>query len=114
MANKNVDVIFHPTGRLIQRRDAYEVDIEELIAFAKKTGTVLEINASPDRLDLKDEYVRKCVARGVKMAVDSDAHAATHFVFLEYGLAQARRGWARRDDIINAWPLEKMLKMLKS
>ncbi len=113
MANINVDIIFHPTGRLIQKRAAYEVDIDELIGFAKKTGTILEINALPDRLDLKDEYVRKCVAAGVRMAVDSDAHSVTHFGFLEYGLAQARRGWASRDDIINAWPLEKMLKHLK-
>ena len=113
MVNKNVDIIFHPTGRLIQRRDAYEVDIDEIIGFAKKTGTILEINASPDRLDLKDEYVRKCVASGVKMSIDSDAHSVSHFGFLEYGIAQARRGWATHDDIINAWPLDKMLKTLK-
>jgi DNA polymerase (family 10) len=113
MSNPNVDIIFHPTGRIINRREAYDVDVEEIIKHAKKTGTILEIDAFPDRLDLKDEYIRKCVEAGVKMAIDSDAHSADHLQYLEYGIAQARRGWATKNDIINAWPLEKMIKMLK-
>jgi len=113
MDNPNVDIIFHPTGRIINRRPAYKVDIDELIRHAKKTGTVLEINAFPDRLDLKDEYVRKCVESKVRMSISSDAHAASHLSVLEYGVAQARRGWATKEDIINAWPLKKMLGMLK-
>jgi DNA polymerase (family 10) len=113
MSNPNVDIIFHPTGRIINRRAAYEVDVDELIKTAKQTGTVMEIDAYPDRLDLKDEYIRKCVDAGVKIAIDSDAHSPTHFPYLEYGIAQARRGWAERKDIINAWPLEKMLRFLK-
>ncbi len=113
ISNSCVDILFHPTGRLVQKREAYDVDIDEIIACAKKTGTVLEINASPSRLDLKDEYVRKCTGAGVKMAVDSDAHAAAQFSVLEFGISQARRGWATRNDIINAWPLDKMLKFLK-
>jgi len=113
MENPNVDILFHPTGRVINRRPAYDVDMEALIATAKKTGTIMEIDAFPDRLDLKDEYIRLCVEAGVKMAIDSDAHSPTHFPYLEYGIAQARRGWAMRMDIINAWPLEKMLKFLK-
>jgi DNA polymerase (family 10) len=79
----------------------------------RRTGTILEIDALPERSDLKDEYIRQCVEAGVKMAIDSDAHAAAHFAFLEDGIAQARRGWAERKDIINAWPVEKMLKFLK-
>jgi DNA polymerase (family 10) len=113
MSNPNVDIVFHPTGRIINRRAAYEVDVEELIKTAKKTGTVMEIDAYPDRLDLKDEYIRKCVEAGVKLAIDTDAHSPTHFPYLEYGIAQARRGWAERKDIINAWPLGKMLRFLK-
>jgi DNA polymerase (family 10) len=113
MENKNVDIIFHPTGRVIQRREAYDVDMDALIKKAKETGTILEIDAYPDRLDLKDEHIRKCVEAGVKMSVDSDAHASAHFPFLEYGVAEARRGWAKKSDIINAWPVEKMLKFLK-
>ena len=99
---------------MINRREAYELDVQEIIKFAKKTGTVLEINASPDRLDLKDQHVRMAVEAGVKMAVDSDSHSRNYFSVLEYGLAQARRGWATKKDVINAWPVEKMLKMLKN
>ena len=73
----------------------------------------MEIDAYPDRSDIKDEYIKKCVLAGVKMSIDSDAHSKVHFRFLEMGIAQARRGWACKENIINAWPLEKMLKMLK-
>lgn len=113
MSNPNVDIIFHPTGRVINKRAPYPVDVEELIKHAKKTGTILEIDAEPHRLDLKDEYIRKCVEAGVKMSIDSDAHSLQQLEVLEYGIAQARRGWAEKKDIINAWPLEKMLGMLK-
>lgn len=113
MKNPHVDIIFHPTGRILQKREAYKLDIDDIIKTAKETGTILEINASPNRLDLKDEYIRKCIEAGVKMAIDSDAHAASHYKFLEYGIAQARRGWAEKKDVINAWPLEKMTGFLK-
>jgi DNA polymerase (family 10) len=113
MENPNVDILFHPTGRIINRRPSYDIDIDEIIAIAKRTGTILEIDALPERSDLKDEYIRKCVEVGVKMCIDSDAHAAAHFDFLECGIAQARRGWAERKDIVNAWPLTKMLGFLK-
>jgi len=113
MKNPHVDILFHPTGRVLNKRPAYEVDMDEIIETAVSTGTVLEVDALPDRLDLKDEYVRRCVEKGVKIAIDSDAHSVTHFAYLEYGISQARRGWATREDVINAWPLEKMLKMLK-
>jgi len=113
MENPHADILFHPTGRLINRRKAYEVDIDEIIKTAKNTGTILEIDAFPDRLDLKDEHIRKCVEVGVRMSIDSDAHSVQHFSMLEYGIAQARRGWAKKSDIINAWPLEKMLAFLK-
>lgn len=113
MENPHVDIIFHLTGRVINRRGPIDLDIDEIIKAAKKTGTVLEIDAYPDRLDIKDEYVRKCVEAGVKMSVDSDAHSVGHFKFLEIGIAQARRGWATKNDIINSWPVEKMLGFLK-
>lgn len=113
MENKNVDIIFHPTGRVIKQRDPYELDIDEVIKAAKKTGTILEIDAYPDRLDLKDEYIRKAIDAGVKLAINSDAHSTKHIHYLHFGIAQARRGWATKNDIINAWPLEKMLKFLK-
>lgn len=113
MENPHVDILFHPTGRLINKRAPIDIDIEEIIATAKRTGTILEIDALPERSDLKDEHIRMCVEAGVKMSIDSDAHTAAHYDFLECGIAQARRGWAERKDIVNAWPLEKMLGFLK-
>ncbi len=113
MENPNVDIIFHLTGRIINRRGPIEIDFDEIIKVAKRTGTILEIDAFPDRLDIKDDYIKKCVEAGVKMSIDSDAHSVAHFKYLEHGIAQARRGWATKYDIVNAWPLEKMLKMLK-
>ena len=113
ISNPHVDILFHPTGRLINKRPPIDIDIDEIIATAKKTGTIMEIDALPERSDLKDEHIRKCVEAGVKMCIDSDAHAVAHFAFLECGIAQARRGWAERKDIVNAWPVEKMLAFLK-
>lgn len=113
MENPKVDIIFHPTGRIIQKREAYRVDMPALIKAAKRTKTVLEINAYPERLDLKDEHIRQAVNAGVKLSVNSDAHAAEHFGFLELGIAQARRGWAEKKDIINTRSWENMLSFLK-
>ena len=113
MENPNVDILFHPTGRIINKRPAFDVDIDEIIKAAQRTGTVLEIDAFADRLDLKDEYIRKAVEAGVKLAIDSDAHSIEHYKYLELGIAQARRGWATKNNIINAWPLDKMLGFLK-
>lgn len=113
MRNKHADILFHPTGRLIQKREAYDVDMDEIIKTAKETGTILEIDADPNRLDLKDEYIRKAVSAGVKLTIDTDAHSKTSFHYLKFGIAQARRGWAKKSDIINTrlWP--EMLKLLK-
>ena len=113
MANPHADIFFHPTGRLIGKREGYQVDIDEIIRHAKATATVLEINAFPERSDLSDQNIRKCVDLGVKMSIDSDAHHMDHLSFIEYGISQARRGWATKRDIINAWPFEKMFRFLK-
>ena len=112
MSNPHADILFHPTGRIVNKREPYDVDVEELIRHSKQTKTVLEINSS-DRFDLKDEYIKKCVEMGVGLAIDSDAHHPAHFEWLEYGIAQARRGWAEKKDVINSWPIEKMLQLLK-
>ncbi|MBI2446415.1 MAG: DNA polymerase/3'-5' exonuclease PolX [Parcubacteria group bacterium] len=114
MKNKNADILFHPTGRLIQKREPYDVDVEEIIKVAKETGTILEIDADPYRLDLKDEYIRKAVAAGVKLSINTDAHSKNSFHYLEFGIAQARRGWAGKNDIINTRPWPEMLKLLKT
>jgi len=113
MENKNVDIISHPTGRILKRRDEYEVDFDKILEAAKKTNTILEINSYPDRLDLKDIYIKKAKQAGVKMIINTDAHEISHLKLMEFGVSQARRGWAEKKDIINAWPLEKLLKMLK-
>lgn len=113
MRNPHADILFHPTGRILLKREPYEVDIEEIIRVARETGTVLEIDAYPERLDLKDEHIRKAVEAGVKLVIDSDAHHVGHFRVLSYGIAQARRGWARREDILNTLPCEEFLAHLK-
>ena len=113
MSNPHVDILFHPTGRLMPKRDAYDLDMDSIIEKAEKTGTVLEVNAQPRRLDLKDIYVRKAKEAGVKMVIDSDAHSADHLEFLKYGIAQARRGWAEARDVVNTFPLSKFLAFLK-
>lgn len=113
MENPHADILFHPTGRIINRRAPYEVDIDEIVKAAKRTGTILEIDALPERLDLKDEHIRKCVNAGVKMVIDSDAHSVQGYQFLKFGIAQARRGWAERKDILNTKPCDKFLAALK-
>jgi len=111
--NPSVDILFHPTGRIINRRAGYPVDIDRVIDVAKDTETVLEIDAHYDRLDLKDEHVRTAIKEGVKLVVDSDAHHPIHYSFLTFGVAQARRGWAMQSDILNTLPADKLLNALK-
>jgi DNA polymerase (family X) len=111
--NPSVDILFHPTGRLINKRAGYPVDVEKVIEVSKDTNTVLEIDAHYDRLDLKDEYVRMAVRKGVKLVIDSDAHHPIHYSFLTFGVAQARRGWAIQSDILNTLPADKLLNALK-
>jgi DNA polymerase (family 10) len=113
MKNPNVDIISHPTGRLIQKRGEYEIDFDKILKVAKETGTILEINSYPERLDLNDVNIKKAKEMGVKMIINTDAHHVDQMRFIELGIAQARRGWAEKEDIINCWPLEKMLKFLK-
>jgi len=101
MKNPHVDIIFHPTGRVIGRREPIALDIEKVLRAAKQTGTAMEINSYPDRSDLKTAHVRLAVEMGVKLAIDTDAHRPEHFRFMELGEAIARRGWATKRDIIN-------------
>jgi DNA polymerase (family 10) len=111
--NPNLDILCHPTERQIQRRDAVQLDVERVIDAAKEAGTVLDIDSYPDRLDLKDEYVKKAVQIGAKLGISSDSHSTTHLHYLELGVAQARRGWATARDIVNTRKLEEFLKVLK-
>ena len=113
MKNPHVDIISHPTGRILKQRDEYEIDFDKILTVAKETGAILEINANPYRLDLNDKNIRKAKEIGVKMIINSDAHQPEQMRFMEYGVSQARRGWAGKGDIINVWPADKMLSMLK-
>ncbi|NKE73230.1 DNA polymerase/3'-5' exonuclease PolX [Candidatus Manganitrophus noduliformans] len=113
MKNPHADILFHPTGRRIQRREPVDIDIDAVIQTAKETGTVLEIDAYPDRLDLKDEHIRKAVEAGVKLVIDSDAHHIRHLSHLHFGIGMARRGWAERSDILNTLGRNEFLESLK-
>ena len=111
--NPSVDIIFHPTGRIINKRDGYPVNIPKIIETAKDTNTILEVDAHYDRLDLKDEYVKMAVEGDVKLVIDSDAHHPIHYAFLKLGIAQARRGWATKNDILNTLCVQNLLDSLK-
>ncbi len=111
--NPHADIFFHPTARVLQKREPIDIDIDAVIAAAKRAGTILEIDAYPERLDLKDEHVRKAVDAGVKLAIDTDAHSVNHLGYLHFGIATARRGWAERADVVNALPLRGFLRSLK-
>jgi DNA polymerase (family 10) len=108
MENRNVCAIGHPTGRLINRRDAMELDMARVVAAAHDTGTALEVNASWQRLDLKDVHVRQAVKAGVRICIDTDAHRTDQLAGIMHGVATARRGWARRGDVLNALPLGEL------
>jgi DNA polymerase (family 10) len=114
MENPHVDILFHPTSRALGKRPPLDVDMDAVIAAARRTGTLLEIDGQPDRLDLRDEHARRALAAGVKIAVDSDAHRKSELRYaMDYGVAVARRAWARKQDVVNTLPLEKLRRCLK-
>jgi DNA polymerase (family 10) len=108
-----VDAIGHPTGRLIERRAPYAVDLEAVFAAAARTGTMLEINANPDRRDLSEVHARAAARAGVLIVIDSDAHRTATLQNMRWGIATARRGWLTREDVANTRPLEEMLALRK-
>ena len=114
MRNPHADILFHPTGRILQKREPCDVDLDAVIATACETGTVLELDAYPERLDLRDEHLRRAVAAGIKLVIDSDAHSVRHLVYGErFGIDQARRGWVTAADVLNTRPLHDFLAALK-
>lgn len=113
MKNPNVDIISHPTGRIIKRRDEYQIDFDKILKVAKETDTILEINSYPGRLDLNDKNIRRAKKIGVRMVINTDSHQKEQLHFIEYGIAQARRGWAEKKDIVNTQSLEKLLNYFK-
>ena len=113
MDNPHFNILAHPTGRLINKRDPYEVDLERLLAAAKERGCFMELDAQPDRLDLADIYCKLAKVMGVRLAIDTDAHSIQDLVFMRYGIDQARRGWLEPDDVINTRPLKELRKLLQ-
>jgi DNA polymerase (family 10) len=112
MQNDNVNIIAHPTGRKIHERKAYELDMDKIFETSKDTGTFLEINSYPNRLDLNDVNVKRAVESGCKLSIDTDAHSTDTLKYIELGIATARRGWSKKEDIINTLPLKKLEKLL--
>lgn len=113
MRHPLVDAISHPTGRLLERRDPYDVDVGALIAAAAETGTRLEVNGGPERLDLSDIHVRQAIERGVTLVVNSDAHALEELDYMANAVATARRGWATKEHVLNTGSLDAVLAARK-
>lgn len=109
MDNRYFTILGHPTGRLINRREPYGIDLEKIMQHAKTTGCCLELNAQPERLDLKSEYCQMAKYYGVKLAISTDAHSIYQMNFMEFGVSQARRGWLEKKDVLNAYSLPQLL-----
>ena len=107
--NPHVDLIAHPTGRLIGKREGADLDMEAILQAAAETGTAIDVNAYPDRLDLCDVHVRRAVELGVKLAIDTDAHRIGELDHVFFGVATARRGGATATDVINTWDVDRLL-----
>ena len=112
MDNEQVNFLAHPTGRLIGKREPYEVDIEQIIDAAKQTDTRLEINSFPDRLDLDDTHAKLAKDHGVRFVIGTDSHSITHMDFIRFGIATGRRGWLEKKDILNTYSITAIEKEL--
>ncbi|MGA8261465.1 MAG: DNA polymerase/3'-5' exonuclease PolX [Arenicellales bacterium] len=113
MDNPCFNIFAHPTGRLINKRDAYDIDIERVMAGAVERGCFLEVNAGPERLDLNDDACRMAKEMGLELAISTDAHSTASLDLMRFGVDQARRGWLEADDVINTRPLTALRKLLK-
>ena len=111
--NPYTQIIGHPTGRLLLRREELAYDMEKILDACAKHGVVMECNSYPDRLDLKDVYLRMCKERGVKVVISTDSHATSNLKFIDYGVVMARRGWLEKKDVINTRPVEEFLGALR-
>ncbi|MBI3975102.1 MAG: DNA polymerase/3'-5' exonuclease PolX [Armatimonadetes bacterium] len=113
MESPHVHLVAHPTGRLLSQRESYAVNVETLIETARRTGTALEINAGPERLDLRDSQARLARERGVRLAINTDAHTRDELRYMEFGIGTARRGWVQPADVLNSLPLEALRVALR-
>jgi DNA polymerase (family X) len=113
MENPYFNILGHPTGRMINKRSGYELDMKKIMNEAAGNGCFLEINSNPDRIDLNDKYIRQAKELGLKLAISTDAHSIDNLEYIKYGLAQARRGWLEKNDIINTRSWRELKKILK-
>ena len=113
MDNPYFNILGHATGRLLLKREGYDLDLERIIKHAEANGCLFEINSSPDRLDLSDEHARLTKVSGIKIAVNTDAHSVGELDFISAGINQARRAWLERSDVLNTYPLTQMLRLLQ-
>lgn len=113
VANPNLDILGHPSGRLLLRREPYAYDFEQVLAACRQAGVAMEINASPERLDLNALQARRCRQQGVPVVINTDAHHPRHFDNLRHGIATARRGWLEAADVLNTRPVEAFLAALR-
>lgn len=113
MDNPYFNILAHPTGRLINEREPYDIDLVKIMKKAKENNCILEINAQPSRLDLDDLNSRKAKEMGVKLAISTDAHSTTQLDFMRYGIGQARRGWIEKNNVINTKNINELTKTLK-
>lgn len=113
MQHPRAHILAHPTGRLINRREPYPVDVEELVKVASDYGVMLELNAQPHRLDLRDFHLQMAREAGVKIVISTDAHRVGELDYMCYGVDQARRGWLEKSDVANTYPLKRFLKLLE-
>ena len=111
--NPYTQIIAHPTGRLLLRRDPFAYDMERVLDAARKHGVAMECNSYPDRLDLKDTYLRMAKDRGVKIVISTDSHSTTNLQFIRYGVLMARRGWLEKSDALNTLPVAALLGALR-
>jgi DNA polymerase (family 10) len=113
IANPNVSILGHPTGRILLRRDSYPFDMDKVLQAAARNKVAMELNAYPDRLDLCDRHLRQAKQLGVKIVINTDSHHTTHMEKIRFGVLQARRAWLTASDVLNTLPVEPFAKAMK-
>ncbi|MCH7978075.1 MAG: DNA polymerase/3'-5' exonuclease PolX [Acidobacteria bacterium] len=111
--NPYLNILAHPTGRLVLRREAFGFDLEKIVAEARRRNIAMEVNSFPDRLDLRENHIRLCKQRGVKLVISTDSHHTKHLSHLKYGVLMARRGWLEKRDVLNTLPAAKFQQAIK-
>ncbi|MCO5384071.1 MAG: hypothetical protein NHB15_20015 [Methanosarcina barkeri] len=113
IGNRYLDILAHPSGRLLGKREAYAVNFENVFEAAAANGKVMEINSQPSRLDLNDELILRAKNFGLKFCISTDSHAIPDLASMRYGLGQARRSWLKKGDVVNTYPYSRLKEVFK-